>query len=268
MSVLDKIIARKRIEVAEAKEKLSFEALQKLMDPARQIISLKQHLLALNKSGIIAEFKKGSPSKGIINAHVLPEEVTKGYEAAGASACSVLTDKDFFFGAEADLKAARKAISIPILRKDFMIDEYQILEARVWGADVILLIAACLTSEEVKRLAIYAQSLGLEVLLEVHNKEELLTNLIDEVDVIGVNNRNLKTFEVSIENSIALAELIPSRYVKISESGLDRPEDLIKLGKAGFKGFLMGERFMKEADPGKAMTDFVVKYKALQNEDK
>jgi indole-3-glycerol phosphate synthase len=266
MSVLDKIVARKRVEVAEAKTKLSYEDLEKMIEPARQTISLKQHLLALNKTGIIAEFKKGSPSKGIINDKVKPEIVTQGYEAAGASACSVLTDKDFFFGAEADLKAARKAINIPILRKDFMVDEYQILEAKVWGADVILLIAACLTAEEVKRLATFAHSLGLEVLLEVHNKEELLANLIDEVDVIGVNNRNLKTFEVSIQTSIDLAELIPSRYVKISESGLDSPEDLIKLGKSGFKGFLMGERFMKEADPGKAMAEFVAKYNTLKNE--
>jgi len=264
MSVLDKIIIRKREEVAEAKQKLSFEALEKMADPARQNISLKQHLLALNKTGIIAEFKKGSPSKGIINDKVLPENVTPGYEAAGASACSVLTDKDFFFGSEADLKAARKVVNIPILRKDFMVDEYQILEAKVWGADVILLIAACLSPDEVKRLAVYAHKLSLEVLLEVHNKEELLANLIDEVDVIGVNNRNLKTFEVNLETSIELAEHIPNRYVKISESGLDSPEDLIKLGKAGYKGFLMGEHFMKQADPGKAMAEFVSQYKALK----
>jgi indole-3-glycerol phosphate synthase len=264
MSVLDKIIARKREEVIDAKQKLSFAALEKMLDPARQTISLKQHLLALNKTGIIAEFKKGSPSKGIINDNVFPQEVTKGYELAGASACSVLTDAAFFFGSEADLKAARQAVNIPILRKDFMIDEYQILEAKVWGADVILLIAACLSSAEVKRLATYAHELGLEVLLEVHNKEELLANLIDEVDVIGVNNRNLKTFEVSIETSLALAELIPNRYVKISESGLDHPETLVKLGKAGYKGFLMGEHFMKQANPGQAMAEFVTAYKALK----
>jgi indole-3-glycerol phosphate synthase len=264
MSVLDKIIARKKIEVAEAKNRLSFDRLQNFIKPAAENISLKQHLLALNKTGIIAEFKKGSPSKGIINDKVKPELVTKGYELAGASACSVLTDKDFFFGSEEDLKAARAAIKIPLLRKDFMIDEYQILEAKAWGANIILLIAACLNKEEVKRLAKFARSLDLEVLLEVHNKEELLENLIDEVDVIGVNNRNLKTFEVSINTSLALAELIPSRYVKISESGLDAPEDLITLSEAGYKGFLMGERFMKEADPGKAMVEFVAKYNALK----
>lgn len=263
MSVLDKIIARKKIEVAEAKAKLSFAELEKQIQPGTVNLSLKQHLTALNKTGIIAEFKKGSPSKGIINDQVKPEIVTKGYELAGASACSVLTDKDFFFGAEADLKAARSAVNIPLLRKDFMIDEYQILEAKAWGANIILLIAACLTSAEVQRLAKFAHAMDLEVLLEVHNKEELLNNLIDEVDVIGVNNRNLKTFEVSINNSLELAELIPTRYVKISESGLDAPEDLITLGKAGFKGFLMGERFMKEQNPGKAMAEFVAKYKAL-----
>jgi indole-3-glycerol phosphate synthase len=266
MSVLDNIIARKREEVAEAKQKLSYQALEDRINPARQTISLKQHLLALNKTGIIAEFKKGSPSKGIINNRVLPQEVTKGYELAGASACSVLTDKDFFFGSEADLKAAREVVNIPILRKDFMIDEYQILEAKVWGADVILLIAACLSAVEVKRLAMFAQQLGLEVLLEVHNKEELLANLIDEVDVIGVNNRNLKTFEVSIQTSIDLAELIPNRYVKISESGLDAPESLIALGKAGYRGFLMGEHFMKQENPGQAMAEFVAKYKALKGQ--
>ncbi|MDB5271698.1 MAG: Indole-3-glycerol-phosphate synthase [Chitinophagaceae bacterium] len=264
MSVLDNIIAHKRVEVAEAKERLSFDRLQRFVKPAEQNLSLKQHLLALNKTGIIAEFKKGSPSKGIINDKVSPEEVTKGYELAGASACSVLTDKDFFFGSETDLQAARAAVNIPLLRKDFMIDEYQILEAKAWGANIILLIAACLTPVELKRLARFAQSMDLEVLLEVHNKKELLDNLIDEVDVIGVNNRNLKNFDVSIETSLQLAELIPSRYVKISESGLDKAEDLITLGKAGYKGFLMGERFMKEKDPGKAMADFVAKYNALK----
>ncbi|HSZ71086.1 MAG TPA: indole-3-glycerol phosphate synthase TrpC [Cytophagaceae bacterium] len=264
MSVLDQIIARKKIEVAEAKDRLSFDRLQRFIKPADQNLSLKQHLLALNKTGIIAEFKKGSPSKGIINDKVTPQEVTRGYELAGASACSVLTDKDFFFGSEEDLKAARGAVHIPLLRKDFMIDEYQILEAKAWGANIILLIAACLTPADVKRLAKFAHATDLEVLLEVHNKKELLDNLIDEVDVIGVNNRNLKTFEVSIDNSLQLAELIPTRYVKISESGLDRPEDLITLEKAGYKGFLMGERFMKEKDPGKAMMDFVKKYEALK----
>jgi len=264
MSVLNKIIDRKKVEVAEAKTKVSIAQLEMLINPALANLSLKQHLTALNKTGIIAEFKKGSPSKGIINDAVKPELVTKGYELAGASACSVLTDKDFFFGAAEDLKAARKAVNIPLLRKDFMIDEYQILEAKAWGANIILLIAACLTPAEVQRLAKFAHSLDLEVLLEVHNKEELLTNLIDEVDVIGVNNRNLKTFEVSINNSLELAELIPNRYIKISESGLDAPEDLITLGKAGFKGFLMGERFMKEKDPGKAMAEFVKCYEALK----
>lgn len=264
MSVLDKIIARKKIEVAEAKSTLIFAELEKQIIPGTVNLSLKQHLLALNKTGIIAEFKKGSPSKGIINDKAKPEIVTKGYEIAGASACSVLTDADFFFGSTEDLIAARQAVKIPLLRKDFMIDEYQILEAKAWGANIILLIAACLTPDEVQKLAKFAHSLDLEVLLEVHNKEELLSNLIDEVDVIGVNNRNLKTFEVSLNTSLELAEWIPNRYVKISESGLDAPEDLIRLGKAGFKGFLMGERFMKEEDPGKAMMDFVKKYEALK----
>jgi indole-3-glycerol phosphate synthase len=263
MSVLDKIIARKKIEVAEAKAKVSVAQLERMIDPAGQNLSLKQHLTALNKTGIIAEFKKGSPSKGIINDTVKPEIVTKGYELAGASACSVLTDTDFFFGTADDLKAARKAVKIPLLRKDFMIDEYQILEAKAWGANIILLIAACLTPEEVQRLAKFAHALDLEVLLEVHDKQELLTNLIDEVDVMGVNNRNLKTFEVSIHTSLELAELIPNRYLKISESGLDAPEDLITLGKAGYKGFLMGERFMKAQDPGQAMMEFVARYQAL-----
>lgn len=264
MSVLDRIVDRKKIEVAEAKLKISNQELEKQINLSFPNLSLKQHLLALNKTGIIAEFKKGSPSKGIINDKVKPEEVTKGYEIAGASACSVLTDKDFFFGSEADLKAARASVNIPLLRKDFMIDEYQLLEAKAWGANIVLLIAACLTPAEVQRLAKFAHSLDLEVLLEVHNKEELLNNLIDEVDVIGVNNRNLKTFEVSIDTSLELAELIPNRYVKISESGLDAPEDLIKLSKAGFKGFLMGERFMKEQDPGKAMMEFVKKWDTLK----
>jgi indole-3-glycerol phosphate synthase len=145
-----------------------------------------------------------------------------------------------------------------------MIDEYQILEAKAWGANIILLIAACLTPAEVKRLGAFAQSLGLEVLLEVHDKAELLENIVDEVDVIGVNNRNLKTFEVSIQTSLDLANLIPDRYIKISESGLDNPQSLITLGEAGFKGFLMGEHFMRQANPGLAMKQFVTEFQALK----
>lgn len=257
MNILDKIVARKKEEVAEAKKQQSISDLEKSVFFSRATYSLRDFLINPEKTGIIAEFKRKSPSKGIINDKVAVEDVTTGYNAAGASALSVLTDKDFFMGHENDLIAARKVNDIPVLRKDFMIDEYQIIEAKSIGADIILLIAACLTQQEIQNFAKLAKSLGLSTLLEVHNQEELDFSLNEYIDVVGVNNRNLKDFTVSIDTSLQLSETIPSEFLKISESAISNPQTIKILKKAGFNGFLIGENFMKTANPGKAMHEFV-----------
>ena len=185
-------------------------------------------------------------------------EITSGYNQAGAAGISILTDSKYFGGVAEDLNAARPHLSCPVLRKDFMVDEYQLYEAKAMGADVILLIAAALTVEKTEELALKAHDLGLEVLLEVHNQEEL-RHINNYVDLVGVNNRNLKTFEVNIDISLALAGLIPDKFVKISESGISSPETVVELRKAGYKGFLMGENFMKGNDPALALKGFIEK---------
>jgi len=257
MNILDQIVARKKEEVAEAKAKNSVKDLENFPAFLRETYSLKTFLTDPNKSGIIAEFKRRSPSKGIINDKVTVEEVTMGYTKAGASALSVLTDHDFFMGHENDLIAARKVNEIPILRKDFMVDEYQIIEAKALGADIVLLIAACLSPEEILAFAKLAKSLGLSTLLEVHDREELERSLNPYLDVVGVNNRNLKDFTVSIDTSLTLAEVIPTEFLKISESAISEPATIKLLKKAGYNGFLIGENFMRTANPGLAMEDFV-----------
>lgn len=257
MNILDKIVARKKEEVKEAKQNQSIKDLESKAAFSRNTYSLKDFLTDPNKTGIIAEFKRKSPSKGIINNNVTVEEVTTGYATAGASALSVLTDKDFFMGHEEDLITARKVNEIPILRKDFMVDEYQIIEAKSIGADIILLIAACLTAKEITDFAKLAKSLGLSTLLEVHSQEELDFSINPYIDVVGVNNRNLKDFTVSIDTSLQLAQTIPSDFLKISESAISNPETIKTLKKAGFNGFLIGENFMKTLNPGKSMEEFV-----------
>ena len=209
MNILDKIVLNKRKEVARAKLATTYTGLEESDFFNRECYSLKDFLLNPEKTGIIAEFKRKSPSKGIINDKVKPEEVTKGYAAAGASALSVLTDRNFFMGRKLDLVKARQANTIPVLRKDFMIDEYQIIEAKSLGADIILLIAAILTSEEINKMATLAKSLGLSVLLEVHNLAELQKGIHSDLDAIGVNNRNLADFTVSVQTSFELAKHIP-----------------------------------------------------------
>lgn len=256
MTILDKIIRRKREEVAAAKALVPESALLEMAHVGRPCFSLRESLLHPDRNGIIAEFKKASPSKGVINDQVQVAEVVAGYEQAGAAAVSVLTDRDFFGGSLEDLAEARKHLNIPLLRKDFVIDRYQITEAKAYGADIILLIAASLTPVEVKELAEYAQSLGLNVLLEVHDLEELLPNLIYSVDAIGVNNRNLHDFKVDIAHSIRLAAEIPSSFLKISESGLNDAKTVHLLRESGFQGFLMGEHFMKTTDPAAALRLF------------
>lgn len=260
MNILDKIIEHKEEEVARNKQHVSEDQLRDGKYFNRPIFSLKQSLLDETKTGIIAEFKRRSPSKGIINNYADVAEVTKGYTENGASCLSVLTDAHFFGGSADDLRKAR-VNDIPILRKDFIIDEYQLIEAKAIGADVILLIAACLSPESVQELAFFAKSLGLEVLLEIHNEDEL-KHICDEVDFVGVNNRDLKTFTVDINRSIELGKQIPAGKLKIAESGINNIETICTFKKAGFTGFLIGENFMKEPDPTIAFAEFVKQLKA------
>jgi indole-3-glycerol phosphate synthase len=254
--VLDEINNNKRLEVEAAKSAFPLAELMKYPDYNKPVLSLKEFLLSPEKTGIIAEHKRQSPSKGIINENVKLEEVVKGYELAGASAVSVLTDQKYFGGNLADLKVTTELLSIPVLRKDFIIDEYQIHEAKAYGAAIILLIAASLTAEEVDRFAKLAHQLGMEVLFEIHSEEEL-SKISPHVDVVGVNNRDLKTFKVDIQQSVKLAKLIPEQFIKISESGISNPETVKMLKTHGYQGFLMGENFMKEANPGEAFKNFV-----------
>jgi len=257
MNILDKIIATKRVEVDRQKEKINLAELEASPFFGRTCNSLKANLLKPGSSGIIAEFKQKSPSKGEINFKVKVEEVTKDYADAGVAGVSVLTDYEYFGGTLENLVKARKTNSeTPILRKDFMIDYYQIYEAKAHGADVILLIAACLEKEQAELLAKKAKQLGMEVLMEVHNAEEL-EKVNDFVDIVGVNNRDLKTFTMDIETSVRLSKLIPDKFVKISESGIDSAKTIQYLRENGFKGFLIGETFMKTENPGAACKKFI-----------
>ena len=254
MNILEKIIEQKKIEVAERKQIVSETLLMQTKHFDRKCFSLVDNLKNANTTGIIAEFKRKSPSKGFINEHANVVEVTTGYTEAGAACLSVLTDREFFGGSTADLVAAR-VNAIPILRKDFIIDQYQIIEAKAMGADVILLIAACLTVEEVKKLSAFAVALGLEVLLELHDETEL-NHICDNTILIGINNRNLKDFKVDINASLNMAKKIPDNKIKIAESGISNVDMIKKFKEAGFKGFLIGETFMKESNPAVAFNTF------------
>ncbi len=254
MNILEAIIERKKLEVEERKVSTPVEMLLQSELYLSSRLSLKQFLSDESKTGIIAEFKRRSPSKGNIHENADVVEVTGAYTNNGAAALSVLTDEFFFGGSTEDLIKAR-VNQIPILRKDFIIDEYQIEESRAMGADVILLIAACLTPVKVNRLATYAKQLGLEVLLELHTEEELV-HICDETEIIGVNNRDLKTFQVDIERSLRMAKLIPDNKIKVAESGIRSVEDIFLFQQNGFKGFLIGENFMKAENPGKAFAKF------------
>jgi len=256
-NILDEIVAKKRQEIGADRRRVPIIRLEESDNFFRDCYSFRESILNPMLTGVIAEFKRMSPSKGIINDKVSVKEVTKGYVSAGAAALSVLTDSSFFGGRKRDLIEARRRNHIPILRKEFMLDEYQIVEAKALGADVILLIAAILKPVEIRKLASLAKSLGMSVLLEVHNREELDRSLFPELDAIGVNNRNLGSFSVSVQHSFDLVEHIPSEFLKISESGLSDPKTITALRSAGFNGFLIGENFMKQKDPGKAMKEFV-----------
>jgi indole-3-glycerol phosphate synthase len=258
MTILDKIIAFKKTEIAKIKAEVHIKKLVESPNFGREVFSLKKSLLEVGSTGIIAEFKRQSPSKGIINDTATIADVTNGYLDANVAAQSILTDTSFFGGSMADLMEARVINQQkPILRKDFIVDGFQIVEAKAIGADVILLIAACLTSEELKNYGNLAADIGLEVLYEVHTQEDL--DKINDLDnkIIGINNRNLNTFEVDLENSIKLSNQIPDSSLKISESGISDPKIIMGLKEYGFQGFLIGETFMKSENPGEACLEFI-----------
>ncbi len=261
MNILEQIIADKQKEVAAKKQTVPVASYEEMPLFNRQKKSLRSSLLKLGSTGIIAEFKRRSPSKGIINANADVVSVTATY-AQQAAGISVLTDEKYFGGNNDDLAKAREAVNIPLLRKDFIIDEYQLYEACAIGADVILLIAANLSVQQTKSLARIAKSLGLEVLLEVHNEEEL-AHLCDDVTMVGINNRNLKTFEVNINTSLDLIQKLPKEKPAIAESGINNIDSIVTLRSAGFKGFLIGENFMKQADPSVAFIQFVNQLKRI-----
>jgi indole-3-glycerol phosphate synthase len=265
MNILEQIVEYKKLKVKSQKSRVSIAELEKRELFLKPALPLKDFLLDRSRTGIIAEFKRKSPSKGIINDKADVVDVTKGYTENGASCLSVLTDDHFFGGSNEDLVKAR-INEIPILRKDFIIDEYQIIESKAIGADMILLIAACLTPKEVKRLAGFAKSLDLEVLLELHAEEEL-EYICGDTNIIGINNRNLKTFDVDIERSLRMAEQIPLSKLKIAESGISSVENILLFKRHGFHGFLIGENFMKASDPTIAFAEFVKQLKAKAHED-
>jgi indole-3-glycerol phosphate synthase len=265
MSILDEIVANKKRELSVLKREVSIQSLENSAHFGRTPFSLKASIRKPNASGIIAEFKRRSPSKGVLNGDAEVGRTTTGYCIAGASGLSILTDETYFGGSNKDLVASRSLHDCPILRKDFTIDEYQVLEAKSIGADAILLIAAVLDSTQLDQLTSLAHSLKLEVLLEVHDEEELKRSLDTDADLIGVNNRSLKTFEVSVEVSKRLAPLIPERSVKISESGISDPLVIAELCQHGFDGFLVGETFMKNRYPEVAAGMFIDEVKRTRN---
>jgi indole-3-glycerol phosphate synthase len=255
-NILDQIIADKRVEVAQKKKFIHESFLRSRDEYKDECASLKASLLNTGSTGIIAEFKRKSPSKGWINREAEAYDVAADYEFYGAAGVSILTDEIYFGGTLDDLINGRIVLKGPILRKDFIIDDYQVSETKAWGADVMLLIAACLTREEVKRMSKKAKEAGLEVILEIHDEPEL-DYLCDTIDMVGINNRNLKTFEVNIEKSLVLAEKIPGDFLKIAESGIHSVETIKLFRQNGFRGFLIGEHFMKEQDPGLAFKTFM-----------
>lgn len=256
MNILDKITLDKRKEVELRKSLIPVSQLEHSVLFERQTVSLANSL-GNSKSGIIAEHKRRSPSKSVINNALNVQDVAKGYEDAGVCGMSVLTDGKYFGGSLDDLLTARASCKLPLLRKEFIIDEYQILEAKAYGADVILLIAAILPRNEIKRFSEFAKSLKLDVLLEVHNEEELHKSIMPSLDMLGVNNRNLKTFDVSLDTSKNLSNIIPNEFVKVSESGISNIEAIKELQPYGYQGFLIGENFMKDDNPGASATAFI-----------
>ena len=262
MTILDRIIADKKNEISIRKKLFPISYFEKSPIFEKTTISLFANLKNSN-SGIIAEHKRRSPSKQNINNSLSIIDVVKGYESSGACGISILTDGKYFGGSLEDLNIAKASSKLPILRKDFIISEYQIVEAKAHGADLILLIASILTRKEIKNLSIFAKSLNLEVLLEVHDINEINKAIMPSLDFLGVNNRNLKTFEVNLNTSRELADKIPDDFIKVSESGINNSQSIIDLKTYGYKGFLIGENFMKTKNPGKSAIQFI---KKIENE--
>ena len=253
LSVLERIIARKAEEVAERRGRVSLDELERLAkqaDAPRGFARALQERAARREAAVIAEVKKASPSKGVIRPHFAPAEIARSYEAGGAACLSVLTDIDFFQGSDAYLQEARAACSLPVIRKDFMIDPYQIVEARALGADCVLLIVANLQDGQMAELAAVAKAQGLDVLVEVHDGAELERALRLDTPLLGINNRNLHTFEVSLDTTLALKERVPADRMVITESGILGRADVERMEANGVYGFLVGEAFMRAEDPG------------------
>jgi indole-3-glycerol phosphate synthase len=252
-TVLKKILSRKAEEVAHRKLEVGIDQLEKsiqIASPVRGFAKALQTKISAGDSAVIAEIKKASPSKGVIREHFDPVEIAKSYEQGGAACLSVLTDIDFFQGADEYLKAARAACALPVIRKDFMIDEYQLYESRAMGADCVLLIVAALDASSLKRLHALSVSLGLDVLIEVHDQQELELALELDNSMVGINNRNLHTFEVSLENTYQLLDKIPKDRIVITESGIESTVDVLAMRNKNVNAFLVGEAFMRSEDPG------------------
>lgn len=256
MNILQVIVNQKKVEIEAAKSKTSVEQLKNMPLFKRSAISMSENIRSADSSGIIAEFKRHSPSKKWINQYADPVEVVSAYANAGAAGSSVLTDEQFFKGSLDDFSAVRKAVEIPLLRKEFIVDPYQVYESKAYGADTILLIAAILTPKEVGQMTELAHELNMEVLLELHTEDEL-GHVHSEVDMVGINNRDLKTFKVDIEQSARMAEKINVKIIKIAESGIDSLETINYFKGFGFDGFLIGERFMRSDDPGESFKKFI-----------
>jgi len=260
-SILDKIVAQKQIEVAERKLRLPLTELEGLLAGAPAVRDFKAQLLRRildEKPAVIAEIKKASPSQGVIREVFHPAEIAIQYQSAGASCLSVLTDEQFFQGADAYLQEARAAVDLPVLRKDFIVDAYQIFEARNLGADCVLLIVSILDDDQLRRYHDLAQTLGMNVLVEVHDADEMARAIKVEPDILGINNRNLKTFEVSLETTLALKGAVSSNSLVITESGIHTQADVELMTEAGVFGFLVGEAFMRHADPGMKLRELFI----------
>ena len=262
MTILDRINDHKLLEIARRKEQTPVERLKDSYGYRFERRSLAASIQESSDYGIIAEFKRKSPSQADINIDADPAAVTQGYQGAGAAGISCLTDVHFFGARSNDIDVVRRSVELPIIRKDFILDGYQLHEARAMGADAVLLIAASLSAGHLDDLAAEAKDLGLEVLCEVHNEEEV-AKISPEVDIVGINNRNLKDFSVSIENSLRLARMLPPSLLKISESGIEDPQTIVKLRYEGFKGFLIGTYFMRQENPGQACADFIAQVREI-----
>ncbi len=255
MDILEKIIQHKKEELLLLKKKTTIKQLKYYRHYNKAVPSFYSHLTAAESNGVIAEFKRRSPSKGAINGKAVVDGIIPGYTDSGVACISILTDTAFFGGNNDDLTQGRDLSQLPLLRKDFIIDSYQIYEAKAIGASAILLIAAILDKEQLKEYAALANALGMEVLLEIHDEKEL-DHINSYIQMVGINNRNLRNFEVDIQLSIQLASQLPSGILAVAESGISSVDDYLMLRQAGFRGFLIGEQFMKQPDPVKACKDF------------